>query len=110
MKGLILACCFAHAASAAAQDHPTYPRRIDFEAGHVFVHAPQIHAWKNYETIEGVSILEAHRTDSEDVVFAGALFTASAVLDVARRMVTVDNLDLRSVSFADGTPAKSSWC
>lgn len=94
--------------AAALADDAGYPKRIDFDSGHVLVHAPQIHSWEDFEQIEGVSVLEAYPDGSEDAVYAGALFTASTQADVDRRIVTVSDLEVVSVSFADGKPAKAA--
>ena len=86
-----------------------YPRRIDFEQGHVIIHAPQIQSWQGFKRMEVIAVLEAHPKDNEKVIFANATFTAKAKADVDRRIVKVTDIEVTNIAFVDGTPAKQEY-
>ncbi len=80
----------------------SYPRRLENEDGFILIHAPQIHAWTDFKHIEGTAAAEAHPADSDEVIYATVTFEADALPDVDRRIVTVSNLEVVAIEFADG--------
>ena len=80
----------------------SYPRRLESEDGFILIHAPQIHAWTGFEHIEGTAAAEAHPADSDEVIYATLTFEADALPDVDRRIVTVSDLEVVAIEFADG--------
>ena len=79
-----------------------YPQRIDFEAGHVIVHAPQISSWEDFSRVTGHAALEGHRSTGGEPLYASAEFSATTLADVDRRIVTVSDLVISEIKFADG--------
>ncbi len=92
--------------NASAQELPTYPKRINYDGGHVVIHAPQVTAWYNFETIELLSAVEAHPTGVYTEIYATASLRANAKPDVRRRLVTISDVELVKLTFADGRPTK----
>lgn len=82
-----------------------YPQRIEFENGHVMVHAPQISEWQEFSSLSGHAALEGYRAGNEEAVFASAEFAARTVPDVDRRVVTFSDLVIKEITFADGERA-----
>ncbi|MGI9342344.1 MAG: hypothetical protein ACR2QV_05810 [Gammaproteobacteria bacterium] len=107
-----VALCAEPETATTAGDEPAaldawYPRTITGKNGSIIVQAPQIDAWKDFESIVAWVAFEIKRADS-NVAWVGSLkFEAATATDVAAREVLMHDFEILEVSIdglADDAP------
>ena len=87
------------AGNTTAIIEPRFPRETSTPAGKLVVHAPQIGAWPDYETIDAQAAVEVTLKDRKPEV-GTVRFTAATSADVAARTVTFYKIQITDVRFA----------
>ncbi len=85
-------------AQEGADDQPWYPRTLTSDKGSAVIHAPQIDAWHEFETITAWVAFEITRA-GDDRTFVGSLnFTAQTDTDIAAREVLIHDVEIDAMS------------
>ena len=97
------AIAFVMASGVSAQqiENPVgqFPREWSSEADTVIVHAPEIEAWPEFETIEARAAVEVSLTEGGSTV--GTIrFTASTETNLDLRLVAIQDVELTGVNFS----------
>lgn len=85
----------------ASESQAIYPKTVQIGETAVTIHPPQITSWENFETIEGIAVIEAAPGDEGEARFGVVSFIADAVPDLEARTVAVDNLRIISITEND---------
>lgn len=78
-----------------------YPKSVTVNDQTVIIHPPQISAWNEFATIEGIAAVETVPKAGEIARFGVVSFTANAIPDLETRTVTVSNIKVATITEND---------
>jgi hypothetical protein len=101
LTALLLLLVF-HLPMARAQNtfESDWPRRIEMPEGSVVIYQPQPDSLKG-DTLTGRAAVSIQREDADEPVFGAIWFSARVSTDRDNRLVTLDDLNVTRVRFAD---------
>ena len=103
---LIATHCSWASSPSSSDDESWYPRTIEGENGAAVIHAPQIDAWQDFETITAWAAFEVTGA-ANDVSYYGSLkFNAQTDTDIAAREVLLHEVEILELSI-DGLTEES---
>ena len=84
--------------SQPTSEDADYPKSVSVNGKTVIIHPPQISAWNEFATIEGIAAVETVPDEGENARFGVVSFTANAIPDLETRTVTVSNLKVAAIT------------
>ena len=90
----------------AGTDEPWYPRTLTSDAGSAIIHAPQIDAWQDFETLSAWVAFRVSRTGSDDTYYGSLEFNAKTETDIRAREVLLYDVEVLDLSI-DGLSENS---
>ncbi len=83
-----------------AQTAGQFPRQWTNESGTIVVHAPEIEAWPNFETLEARAAVEVTLAGDDVSTIASVRFTATTETNLDLRLIAIDNIELTAVNLS----------
>ncbi len=83
-----------------AQTAGQFPRQWTNESGTVVVHAPEIDAWPNFETLEARAAVEVTLAGDDVSTIASIQFTATTETNLDLGLIAIDNIELTAVNMS----------
>ena len=85
------------AAGPAAMD-PWYPRKVESDKGSMIIHAPQVDAWRDFDTLDAWVAFEITRAGSDTTYIGSVRFEAATDTDIAAREVLLYDVNIVEMS------------
>lgn len=100
-----LLCLLAPAVLLAQSDDeqfsgPWYPRTVTSDRGTAVIHAPQIDAWKDFETISAWTAFSVSRAGSDDTHHGSISFDAQTDTDLRTREVLLHDFTIKELNIS----------
>jgi hypothetical protein len=86
------------ASQASGNDEPWYPRTIASDKGAAVIYAPQIDAWRDFETITAWAAFRVTQAGSEGSYYGSLRFNARTDTDIAAREVLLHDVEILDLS------------
>ena len=80
-----------------------FPREASNELGSAIIHAPQVESWESFEVVTGAAAVEATLAGDTKKHVGSAKFEAQTSNDLEKRVVTIHDAELVSVSFPEAS-------
>ena len=77
-----------------------FPRQWTSESGTVILHAPEIEAWPDFETVEARAAVEVTLAENGGSSIGSVRFTASTETNLDLRLVAIDDIEVTAVNFS----------
>jgi len=79
-------------------DESWYPRTITSENGTAIIHAPQVDAWENFETLTAWAAFNITRAGTDESYYGSLKFNAQTDTDIAAREVLLHDIEVLELS------------
>ena len=77
---------------------PWYPRKVESDKGSMIIQAPQVDAWRDFDTLEAWVAFEITRAGSDKTYVGSVRFEAATDTDVAAREVLLYDINIVEMS------------